>query len=210
MGQRTMMKLSASENCVFIWTVSRGFRSPHRFGISNRELQNLEKERYAIVSDIRSFAELRLSRSGREENEDILDIDFTWLNDNGDRRVSGREETLHVPYGKFRETVEMSRQTGGAVVGLLSMEGKPAPRIEFRSKKNLQAVTEIKVLRKKLGRFLDGHFAWKGSRRIVVYDDFEPYSFFFREERIGGTGICGGIILHGREDLRKAYYGMHT
>ena len=62
MGQRTMVKLSASEDCVFLWTVSRGFRSPHRFGISVRELQILEAERHAIVSDIHSFVELRLGR----------------------------------------------------------------------------------------------------------------------------------------------------
>ncbi len=210
MGQRTMIKLSASENCIFIWTVSRGFRSPHRFGISNQKLQVLGDERYAIVSDIHSFAELRLRQSGREEDGDMLDIEFTWLNDNGGRRVSGREEILHVPYREFREAVEKSGRLGGASIGLLSLEEKPAPRIEFQSRRNLQAVAEIKVLRKKLGRFLDDHFAWKGSRRIVVYDDFEPYSFFFREETPGRTGICGGIILHGRENLRKAYYGMHT
>ena len=45
---------------------------------------------------------------------------------------------------------------------------------------------------------------------IVVYDDFVPYSFFFQEECVNGNGICGGIILYGREDLKKACYGMHT
>lgn len=69
---------------------------------------------------------------------------------------------------------------------------------------------ERKVLRRKLGRFLNNHFSWKGSRRIVVYDDFVPYSFFFQEERLNGNGICGEIILHGQEDLKKACYGMHT
>ncbi|MCM1215589.1 MAG: DUF4120 domain-containing protein [Lachnospiraceae bacterium] len=210
MGQRTMMKLSASENCVFVWTVSRGFRSPHRFGISKQELRTLEEERHIIASDIHSFADLRLGQSGRGEPGDMLDVEFTWLSDNGGRMVSGREETLHMPYRKFREAVEKSEQIGGASVELLSSEEKPAPRIEFQSRKNLRAVTEVKILRKKLGRFLNAHFAWKGSRKIVVYDDFEPYSFFFIEETPRGAGICGGIILHGREDLRKAYYGIHT
>lgn len=87
MEQRTMVKLSASEDCVFLWTVSRGFRSPHRFGISVRELQALEMERHMIVSDIHSFAELRLGRSVKEGNGDMLTVDFTWLSDSGFRRV---------------------------------------------------------------------------------------------------------------------------
>lgn len=210
MEQRTMVKLSASEDCVFLWTVSRGFRSPHRFGISVRELQALEMERHMIVSDIHSFAELRLGRSVKEGNGDMLTVDFTWLSDSGFRRVAGREETIHLPYRQFQKKLEESRKLGGTGVGMLSVNEKGTPRIEFQSRKNLREVAERKVLRKKLGRFLNNHFSWKGSRRIVVYDDFVPYSFFFREERLNGNGICGGIILHGQDDLRKASYGMHT
>lgn len=210
MGQRTMVKLSASDECVFLWTVSRGFRSPHRFGISDRELQILEDERHTIVSDIHSFAELRLCRSAKEDSGDMLTIDFTWLSDGGAGRVAGKEETIHLPYRQFQERMEESRRLGGAGVGMLSVDEKGAPRIEFQSRKNLRAVAERKVLRRKLGRFLNNHFAWKGSRKIVVYDDFVPYSFSFREERVNGTGICGGIILHGQDDLKKACYGMHT
>ena len=200
----------ASEDCVFLWTVSRGFRSPHRFGISVRELQRLEAERHTIVSDIHSFAELRLGRSAKEENADMLTVDFTWLSDSGGRRVVGREETVHLPYRQFQERLGESRNLGGAGVGMLSVDEKGTPRIEFQSRKNLRAVAERKVLRRKLGKFLNNHFSWKGSRRIVVYDDFVPYSFFFQEERLNGNGICGGIILHGQEDLKKADYGMHT
>ena len=108
MEQRTMVKLSASEDCVFLWTVSRGFRSPHRFGISVRELQALEMERHMIVSDIHSFAELRLGRSVKEGNGDMLTVDFTWLSDSGFRRVAGREETIHLPYRQFQEKLEES------------------------------------------------------------------------------------------------------
>lgn len=187
MEQRTMVKLSASEDCVFLWTVSRGFRSPHRFGISVRELQALEMERHMIVSDIHSFAELRLGRSVKEGNGDMLTVDFTWLSDSGFRRVAGREETIHLPYRQFQEKLEESRKLGGTGVGMLSVNEKGTPRIEFQSRKNLREVAERKVLRKKLGRFLNNHFSWKGSRRIVVYDDFVPYSFFFREERLNGN-----------------------
>lgn len=34
--------------------------------------------------------------------------------------------------------------------------------------------------------------------------------FFFWEECENDRGICGGIMLHGQEDLRKAYYEIHT
>ena len=37
-----------------------------------------------------------------------------------------------------------------------------------------------------------------------------PYSFFFEEYTPYGRGICGGIILHGAEDLAKAQYSVHT
>ena len=140
----------------------------------------------------------------------MLTVDFTWLSDGGGRRVVGREETLHLPYRQFQEKLEESRKLGGAGVGMLSVDEKGMPKIEFQSRKNLREVAERKVLRRKLGKFLNNHFSWKGSRRIVVYDDFVPYSFFFQEERLNGKGICGGIILHGQEDLKKACYGMHT
>ncbi len=44
----------------------------------------------------------------------------------------------------------------------------------------------------------------------MVFDGFVPHSVFFREERPDGTGMCGGIIMHGQENLKKAYYGIHT
>ncbi len=53
--------------------------------------------------------------------------------------------------------------------------------------------------------FLDCHFRWPDAVRIQIVDDScVLYSFFFQEERLNGNGICGGIILHGQEDLKKA------
>ena len=95
----------------------------------------------------------------------------------------------------------------GAAVPLLTIKDYRNPVIEFQSRKNLKAVVSEPILRKKLGKFLSCHFAWKSSTRIVVYDDFEPYSFFFREERQTGMGICGGIILHDRNNLKKRIMG---
>lgn len=208
--KRTLLKISASEESVSLRTVSRGFRSPSRFVVLEKELKELEEKRYVITVDIRSFAEMRLARAGAEEDGDILEVRFAWLSDAGAGRLSGMEENLRFSWQKLKEGIERSRSLNGGAVGVLTLSDCRYPRIEFQSRKNLRAVAGERILRRKLGKFLSRHFAWKGSRRIVVYDDFEPYSFFFREERPAGTGICGGIILHGREDLKKAYYGIHT
>lgn len=111
---------------------------------------------------------------------------------------------------KFKTSIKQSREDG-MQIKMLSLEESGRPKIEFQSRRNLKAVAETKALRKKLGKFLADHFLrWKGSRQITVYDDFEPYSFFFKEQTPYGNGICGGVILHGRENLEKAYYGIHT
>lgn len=209
-NQRIMLKLSASEDRVSLRTVSRDFCSPQRFIILESELRELEEKRYIIVSDIRSFAELRLEKAGTVGDGEILSVTFTWLSDMGRGKVSGTEEALRLSFRRFREGMEKSRSLDGAGVGMLSLKDRGVPKIEFQSRKHLAEVARIQTLRRKLGKFLDSHFAWKGGGRIVVSDDFVPYSFFFREERDNGTGLCGGIILHGQEDLKKAYYGMHT
>ena len=67
-----------------------------------------------------------------------------------------------------------------------------------------------KAVRRKLIRFLRDNFQWGWSDEVRFYNDFLPYSFFFTEIRGGQQGICGGLILHGREDLNRAYYSIHT
>lgn len=208
--KRTMLKLSASGECVSMRTVSRGFRSPHRFVVLEAELQELEVKRHIISSDIRSFAEMHLVKAGAEGDEDIVTVRFVWLGDTAERKLSGTEETLRFPWDGFRKKVAGSRSMDGAAVKLLAMKGASLPKVEFHSREHLKEVAEMPALRKKLGKFLASHLAWEESVRIMVYDDFVPYSFFFQEERPGGTGLCGGIILHGQEDMKKAYYELHT
>ena len=208
-GKRTMLKLSASEKSVSLRTVSKGFRSPHRFIVLDQELEELEAKRHIIVSDIHSFAEMQLDKAEMGDG-DTLTVTFTWLSDAGGGKGSGMEERLRFPYQKLLEGIAESRSLEGTDYRLLSMEDKRALKIEFQSRNHLKEVAEVRMLRKKLGRFLACHFTWKSVGRVVVSDDFVPYSFFFREERPDGTGICGGIILHGQENLKKAYYGIHT
>ena len=208
MNNRTMIKLSASEDCITLRTFSKEYHSPQGFVLTEKELLELEEKRYMTVSDIRSFAKLALKKT--MEQGDILEIFFTWLSDAGGGKVSGRTETVRLSYEKFKAFVKESREKG-IQLRVLSLEEHAGPKIEFQSRRNLKAVAETKALRKKLGKFLSSHFLrWQGSRQITVYDDFEPYSFFFQEQTPYGSGMCGGVILHGRENLEKAYYGIHT
>ena len=208
MNNRIMIKLSASEDCITLRTFTKNYHSPQGFILTQKELSELEEKGYLTVSDIRSFAELALRKS--IEQEEILEIVFTWLSDAGGGKVSGMTETVRLPYEKFKEFVVESRENG-TQKRMLSLEEKGRVKVTFRSGRNLKAVAETKALRKKLGKFMGSHFLrWKGSRQITVYDDFEPYSFFFQEQTPYGTGMCGGVILHSRENLEKAYYGIHT
>ena len=208
MSKRTMIKLSASEDYIYLRTLSEEYRSPQGFTITDKELAEMEEKGYKVISDIHSFAKLSLRKT--MDGTDVLVINFTWLSDTGGGMVSGREETVLLSYKTFQEYVGESRKNHGEQKKLLSLDEKPRPKIAFQSSRNLKAVAEKKLLRKKLGKVLWQHFAWKGSKQITVYDDFEPYSFFFQEQTPYGTGICGGLILHGRENMAKAYYGVHT
>ena len=208
MSERTMVKLSASEECVRLRTLSKGYRSPHSFIFTQRELKELKEKGFITVADIRSFAKLSLRKT--MEQEEILEIVFTWLRNTGGENVAGRTETVRLPYEKFKEYIGESRENDISKK-MLSIEEHGKSKIEFQSRNNLKAVVETKALRKKLGKFMGTHFLrWNGSRQITMYDDFEPYSFFFKEQTPYGAGICGGVILHNRENLKKAYYGMHT
>ncbi len=208
MDNRIMVKLSVSDDCISLRTFSRGYHSPQRFILTKSELLELDEKRYLTVSDIRSFAKLALRKT--MEQEEVLEIDFTWLNDVGSGKVSGVTETVRLSYEKFRELAKESGEDG-TQKKMLSLKDDSRIRIAFLSRKNLRAVAETKMLRKRLGKFMGNHFLrWKGSRQIILYDDFEPYSFFFQEQTPYGAGICGGVILHGRENLKKAYYGIHT
>ncbi len=180
MDNRIMVKLSVSDDCISLRTFSRGYHSPQRFILTKSELLELDEKRYLTVSDIRSFAKLALRKT--MEQEEVLEIDFTWLNDVGSGKVSGVTETVRLSYEKFRELAKESGEDG-TQKKMLSLKDDSRIRIAFLSRKNLRAVAETKMLRKRLGKFMGNHFLrWKGSRQIILYDDFEPYSFFFQEQ----------------------------
>lgn len=208
MKQRTMVKISAEENIISLRTVSRAYRSTQRFMILRRELEELKEKKKVIVSDIHSFAVLRLYQT--PGGLDVIDFDFSWLSDDGYGRLSGKAETVRLSYETFMARTEESSRLGGQPRNLLSIQEDSRPRIEFESRRNLQEVAKNKRIRRQLGKFLDQHFNWRDSQSIFVTDDYEPYSFFFTEKKVRGNGICGGIILHGQDNMKNATYSIHT
>lgn len=113
-------------------------------------------------------------------------------------------------YRRFHECVEAGTDMAGWNWSQLSVPEKVTRRFEFHSRQNLHQIAQRPLLRHKLGKTLEHHFQWRDAEKILIYDDGAPYSFFFEEVTPRGTGICGGIILHGADNLQKAQYSVHT
>ena len=204
-----MAIIYVDQDSISVKTRSRKDCSPQRFIILKKELQRLEEKKHLITKDIHSYAELRICDA--VGGAKVLELSFTWLKDAGRNSVSGYTEQVRLPYEPFRVYAAGEEEvTDGTRWRLLSIPEQSRPKLEFHSRKNLKAVVENPILRHKLGKFLDQHFNWYNYERIVLTDDYLPYSFFFEEYTPYGRGICGGIILHGAEDLAKAQYSVHT
>lgn len=116
-----------------------------------------------------------------------------------------------LPYEPFRSYAAGEEEVAdGTRWRLLSIPEQNRPKLEFHSRKNLKAVVGNPILRHKLGKFLDQHFNWYNYERIVLTDDYLPYSFFFEGYMVQGAKTCGGVILHGEENIQTAKYGIHT
>lgn len=206
MGGRTLVKVTASENCIIFRTVNRSRKSPKRFYVTRDEFARLETQVSVTTYDGWSFAILR-----RNTLMDTLTIQFTWLSGSS-HALTGWEETVTVPYGRLAAFVRESVQEGGPQEWkALSIDfSNRRPQLVFDAKKTLHAILNNGVVRRKLVRFLRDNFNWPYTEQIRLYSDFVPYSFFFREFRNGRAVMCGGLILHGQEDMSKAYYSVHT
>ena len=206
--ERTMVKIKAVEDYVSLRTYSRKHGLSEQFVLWRRELNELSKKGSILSADGHSYARLYLYKN--QEGVEVLRIEISWLHSRGNKLI-GHIERISLIYQDFLYCVEDSALSGGKIYRRLSVTEYHRPALEFSSSRNLQKVVQRKGMRRKLGKFLDRNFQWPNAVKILVTDDCcVPYSFFFREERIGGTGICGGIILHGQKDLKKAYYGLHT
>jgi len=202
--QRILIKMDCDEKGCYIKTVSRENRTSQRFFILREEAEEVEERGRGIFQDSFSFARIWIQEDCRSGKH--VRINFFWAKSGGDGCYTGRKESISIPYPVFQEAFS------GKNIHLkcLSLPEKRTPKIEFESRRNLKAVMEHPKLRRKLGRFLSRNFQWNGSEKIVLYDDFLPYSFTFCEYRDHGQGIVGGIILHGQEHLGTAQYSMHT
>lgn len=211
MTDRIMLRAYASENTISIQTYTPRMKSPQRFYITYSELDRLQSEGSIITNDIHSFVKLRL-----DEHRDRLTFEFTWLSGCGFDRVEGVEQTVHLRWGKFRDFLDVVRQPDcpkeNKVFRAVSLDARRGrPRLVFDGNRaNLRAAIGDPRVRHKLGKALMANFNWPDADEIHLTNDFMPYSFFFREYRNGQAGMCGGLILHGQEDMDKAYYGIHT
>ena len=181
MNDRTMVKVECRGEILFIRTVSWGRKSPSRFALLRREFQQLEQrpESHLVCSDCGSFASLRLAKG--TDGVQMLEIQFTWLQEEGSGSVRGWQESVRLPYGPFHAFAQAGENANDAKWRQLSIPEKVTRRYEFHSRKNLHQVVQMPRLRHKLGKTLEHHFQWLDAEKICIYDDGAPYSFFFEE-----------------------------
>ena len=122
------------------------------------------------------------------------------------------EESVTIPYALLLAFMGESTQDGGPETWKhLSVCPTSRPSLVFHDKERLRECVANKTVRRKLARALRDNFHYSGAEQIGLYHDFQPYSFFFREVRNGGDGICGGLIFHDHHNnLKEAYYSVHT
>ena len=208
MTNRIMLRAWANENTISIQTISAHMKSPHRFYITYGEFDRLQRDGRIISSDIRSFVTIRL-----DEGRDRIVFAFTWLTGYGIDRVEGTEQTVTLRWSKFQAFLRDCRQPDGPeTFKAISLDThKDRPRIVFvGNKANLRAAIGNPHVRHKLGKALMTNFNWPNADEIHLYNDFDPYSFFFQEIRDGRTRMCGGLILHNQDDPRRMAYSIHT
>jgi len=196
---RTMVKVSATENCLVFRTVSRKRKSPHNFYILRSELEQLEHKASVTARDIFSYILLR-----NDELRDVLHVQLFWLDLHADDTLSGRAETFILPSRPLMDFVSRSRP--GEELKLLSMREQPKPLLYFHGSSNLHAALAHKTVRRKLIRFLRDNFNWNNVDEISFCNEAIPYSFGFQEYYHGQLLMNGGLILHGQEDMDTAYY----
>ena len=201
-----MVKIERTENYLYFRTINRERKSPSSFAIPRHILSGLEG--VTAYSDGGYFARIWF-----DPMEEDLVIAFSWLHEHSDGTLIGWRQTVRLPYEKLiRFDGEAYDPNGDNILRLLSRDSLPRPPLVFKGSKNLRSVIAIPMLRRKLFACLRNHFDWKSSRRILLYNDTAPFSFFFEEElKNGESGICGGVILHGwNTDRAKAHYEVHT
>lgn len=206
MSERTLIKASAGEHCIGFRTVSRREKSHWEFLVCRSELGKLERDGAVNVLDNHGFVAL-----SRNIPAGTLRMEFTWLRGSGHNEVMGYKEDVTIRYDTLMDFVHTSAKEGGpSKWATLSVTESNRPRLVFYDTVGLRRCLEHTQVRRKLIRFLRDNFCWPGVDEVGFYPDFDPYSFSFREFRYGAPGITGGLILHNRGNMEKAYYATHT
>lgn len=204
MKNRTKISIRACENGIYLRTFSRALPYLKNFYILRKDMQRLISEKTLIVKDVYSFAELRCQENVNHNR--TVNIRFLWMKNSIDGKVTGYDETICLPEDVLQQALlkpEYERD-------LLSISQTSSIKIEFQSRKNLKKVISQPKIRRKFIKTLSKKLNWKNYERMVLFDDFLPYSFVFDGYTPCGPGLSGGIILHGQEDLNTAYYNIHT
>lgn len=205
MNDKIMVKMTASDQCIGFRTVSRERKSPRTFYILRHELLRLRQTGNVIVTDLQCFAELR------RETGDRVTITFCWLSEGCNGNLVGWKQTVMLPLNRLLDFAERGGREGEpAEWKMLSLKESFSPKIVFVDAGNLKRAVANATIRRKLARFLSRNFYYRDATEIRLFDDFVPYSFCFREMIGEEVGICGGVILHGQEDMKQAYYSIHT
>ena len=171
MNDRTMIKVRCDKELLYIRTISWEKKSPHRFAILRSELQKLEQEpnKRVLTSDCGSFASLRLTKG--PDGTQILEIRFTWLQEDGNDRVHGWKEDVRLPYEPFRAFAGAGEDMDGAEWRQLSIPELVTRRYEFRCRKNLQEVMETDEME------LDTIGDRKTALFVIISDTDDTFNF---------------------------------
>lgn len=205
MNQNTLVKICVSEDSLILHTYSRHGGSSPRFFISRKKLTRLSDTGSVYARDLNNLAEIYLIC--RPDGKMYVHIEFYWLSVFWDETISGRRETIHVPLGSICPLLSAPDKT---IYRVLSKEYTWRPPVIFQSRKNLHTVVSNHVLRKKLARCLMSHFCSGYTQKVVLYDDYEPGSFYFQEYANDKLSLSGLLLLSGAENPKAASYSMHT
>lgn len=203
---RTMVIMTCVADGFEFRTFSREKGKSRDFFVFRSTFENLAAYGYTIQDALESYAVLHCDHSAGTVN-----LRYAWLNRSGNQ-LSGWEETVVLDYEKLMAFVRDSARDDGPKEWrcLTAPSRRTQPPFVFRCSERLRECLENKAVRRMLVKFLQRNFMWPRAERIEFYSDFMPYSFFFQEYCNGKPAMCGGVILHGRDDMSTAYYSIHT
>ena len=101
MNDRIMVKVMATEKCLYFRTVSWKKKSPREFCILRKDILWLRHETHLVLNDLFCFAEIR-----REPDAGAA-IEFTWMKkDLYTGFVNGWSQTVTLPLGPLLDFAE--------------------------------------------------------------------------------------------------------